>query len=46
MPVTAADQPIRSVFVRDLPFEVPDCDVKSAFESFGVVLGYIYIALH
>ena len=32
------DQPIRSVFVRDLPFEVPDCDVKSAFESFGVVL--------
>ena len=38
IPVTAADQPIRSVFVRDLPFEVPDCDVKSAFESFGVVL--------
>ena len=24
IPVTAADQPIRSVFVRDLPFEVPD----------------------
>ena len=38
IPVTAADQPIRSVFVRDLHFEVPDCDVKSAFESFGVVL--------
>ena len=38
IPVTAADQPIRSVFVRDLPLEVPDCDVKSAFESFGVVL--------
>ena len=38
IPVTAADQPNRSVFVRDLPFEVPDCDVKSAFESFGVVL--------
>ena len=38
IPVTAADQPIRSVFVRDLPFEVPDCDVKSVFESFGVVL--------
>ena len=38
IPVTAADQPIRSVFVRDLPFEVPDWDVKSAFESFGVVL--------
>ena len=38
IPVTAADQPIRSVFVRDLLFEVPDCDVKSAFESFGVVL--------
>ena len=34
--VTAADQPIRSVFVRDLPFEVLGCDVKSAFESFGV----------
>ena len=26
------------MFARDLPFEVPDCDVKSAFESFGVVL--------
>ena len=38
IPVTAADQPIHSVFVRDLPFEVPDCDVKSALESFGVVL--------
>ena len=38
IPVTAADQPIRSVFVRDLPFEVPDCDVKSAFESFGFVV--------
>ena len=38
IPVTVADQPIRSVFVRDLPFEVPDCDVRSAFESFGVVL--------
>ena len=37
IPVTAADQPIRSVFVHDLPFEVPDCDVKSAFKSFGVV---------
>ena len=38
IPVTSADQPIRSVFVRGLPFEVPDCDVKSLFESFGVVL--------
>ena len=38
IPVTAADQPIRSVFVRDLPFKVPDCDVKSALESFGVFL--------
>ena len=38
IPVTAADQPIRFVFVRDLPFDVPDCDVKSAFENFGVVL--------
>ena len=37
IPVTAADQSIRSVFVRDLPFEVADCVVKSAFESFGVV---------
>ena len=37
IPVTAADQSIRSVFVRDLPFEVTDCVVKSAFESFGVV---------
>ena len=40
IPVTAADKPIRSVFVRDLPFEVRDrdCDAKSAFESFDVVL--------
>ena len=37
IPVTAADKPLRSVFVRDLPVEVPDVDVKSVFESFGVV---------
>ena len=37
IPVTAADQSIRFVFVRDLPFEVPDDDVKSVFERFGVV---------
>ena len=37
IPVTAADQPLRSVFLRDLPVEVPDVDVKSVFESFGVV---------
>ena len=37
IPVTAADLSIRSVYVRDLPFEVADCVVKSAFESFGVV---------
>ena len=36
IPVTAADQSIRFVFVRDLPFEVPDDDVKSVFERFGV----------
>ena len=37
VPVTAADLSIRSVFVRDLPFEVPGRDVQSSFESFGVV---------
>ena len=37
IPVTAADQPLRSVFVRELPVEVPDVDVKSVFESFGVI---------
>ena len=37
IPVTAADQSICPVFVRDLLFEVTDCAVKSAFESFGVV---------
>ena len=37
VPVSAADLSIRSVFVRDLPFEVPDRDVQSSFESFGVV---------
>ena len=35
--VTAAYQPLRSVFVRDLPDEVSDVDVNSVFESFGVV---------
>ena len=37
IPVTAADQPIRFVFVRDLPFEVLDDDIKSVFECFSVV---------
>ena len=37
VPVTAADQPIRSVFVGDLPVEVLDYEVKFAFEVFGVV---------
>ena len=37
VPVTASDARIRSVYVRDLPFEVPDVDVQSALESFGVV---------
>ena len=37
IPVTAADQPLRSVFVRDLPVEVPHVDVKSVLQSFGVV---------
>ncbi|XP_067048584.1 uncharacterized protein [Acropora muricata] len=37
IPVTAADQSVRFVFVRDLPLEVPDDDVKSVFERFGVV---------
>ena len=37
IPVTAADHNIRFVFVRDLPFEVPDDGVKSVFERFGVV---------
>ena len=37
IPGTAADQSIRTVYVRDLPFEVTDCVVKSAFESSGVV---------
>ena len=37
VPIPAADQNIRFVFVRDLPFEVPDDDVKSVFERFGVV---------
>ena len=38
IPVIAADHPICSVFVRDLPSVVLACNVKSAFESFGVVL--------
>ena len=37
VPVTASVVPIRSVYVRDLPFEVSDVDVHSVFESYGVV---------
>ena len=37
IPVTAADESIRFVFVRDLLFEVPDDNVKSVFERFGAV---------
>ena len=37
VPVTASDVRIRSVYVRDLPFEVSDADVQSALKSFGVV---------
>ena len=37
VPVTAADQHVRSVFVRDLPIDIPDADVLSTFQSFGAV---------
>ena len=36
--VVRADLRFRSVYVRDLPFEVPDDDVKAFFESYGDVL--------
>ena len=38
MPVSAADALFLPVYVRDLPFEVPDADVVSVFRSFGAVL--------
>ena len=38
VPVSAADALFLPVYVRDLPFEVPDADVVSVFRSFGVVL--------
>ena len=38
VPVSAADALFVPVYVRDLPFEVPDADVVSAFQSLGVVL--------
>ena len=38
VPVSAADALFLPVYVRDLPFEVADADVVSAFRSFGVVL--------
>ena len=38
VPVSAADAVFRPVYVHDLPFEVPDSDVVSAFQDFGVVL--------
>ena len=37
VPVTVSDAVIRSVYVRDLPFEVPDANVQDVFQSFGVV---------
>ena len=37
IPVTVRDVILRSVYVRDLPFEVPDLDVQAVFQSFGVV---------
>ena len=36
--VVRADLRYRSVYVRDLPFEVPDDDIKAFFESYGDVL--------
>ena len=44
IPVTAADQPIRSVFVRDLPFEVPDCDVKSRSSPLALSSPFISVS--
>ena len=38
VPVSAADAVFRPVYVHDLPFEVPDADVVSVFQAFGVVL--------
>ena len=35
--VVRADLRFRSVYVRDLPFEVPDDDVKTLYESYGDV---------
>ena len=37
VPITASDAVIRSVYVRDLPFEVHDEDVEDMFRPFGVV---------
>ena len=37
VPVTVSDVALCSVYVRDLPFEAPDVDVRTVFESFGVV---------
>ena len=37
VPVTAADGVFHPVYVRDLPFEVPDADVISVFQALGVV---------
>ena len=38
VPVSAADALFLAVYVRDLPYEVPDADVVSVFKAFGVVL--------
>ena len=37
IPVTVSSVPIRSVYICDLPFEVPDIEVQTVFESFSVV---------
>ena len=38
VPISAADASFLPVYVRDLPYEVPDADVVSVFQAFGVVL--------
>ena len=35
IPVTPADRPTTSVYLRDLPVEIADDSVRSALESFG-----------
>ena len=43
IPVTPADRPVTSVYLRDLPVEISDGSVRSALEAFGDVFSIRHV---